>query len=267
LVEPGIKTRHSSPTSIMKGKINNRIDPRLCFPGFDDETGMADTVELTKIDDSDAAISQGSNDPMTDSILFSDSTSSDIEKGKNQVESSDNKQAPRTSEDSPEELVRSDNQAITLVRSLVLLVLLAAAGATVSFVYTYASRSEMKSFKSEYDAVANTLKTSLYLDLQLNLWMAKTVASIVLTATEATGMPVTNLTISDKRWEEMTQEARLIGDAAVASWIPFYTTTTRGSCMRRTCVILLKMRSLTKIQTATFATRIRILFSRTSKLK
>jgi hypothetical protein len=221
LVEPGIKTRHSSPTRIMKGKINNRIDPRLCFPGFDDETWMADTVELTKIDDSDAAISQGSNDPMTDSILFSDSTSSDIEKGKNQVESSDNKQAPRTSEDSPEELVRSDNQAITLVRSLVLLVLLAAAGATVSFVYTYASRSEMKSFKSEYDAVANTLKTSLYLDLQLNLWMAKTVASIVSTATEATGMPVTNLTISDKRWEEMTQEARLIGDAAVASWIPF----------------------------------------------
>jgi hypothetical protein len=130
------------------------------------------------------------------------------------------RQAPSNA-DSPEAIVHSDNQVIRLVRSLVVLFLLLAASATVTFVYRFSLKKEEKTFGSEYEAISLTVVNSLFLALRLNFWIARTIASSVGLAIEVADLPVTNLTISDPRWEEITQESRFMGSAQLASWIPF----------------------------------------------
>jgi hypothetical protein len=133
-------------------------------------------------------------------------------------------------DDSPEAIVRVENRVITWVRCLVLVVLVLAASATVTFVYVYTHNSEIDTFISEYEAVASTMTKSLLLDLQLSFWLARTLASTVTLAMEATGQPATNMTISPHRWEAITQHALYGTYVEIASWIPFlYTDNDRQS--------------------------------------
>jgi hypothetical protein len=83
------------------------------------------------------------------------------------------------------------------------------------------TQNEKDTFLSEYDGVASSLVSSLFLDLRLNFWMARLLASTITLTMEATGQPATNLTISAPRWDAITQEARIVGSASIVSWIPF----------------------------------------------
>jgi hypothetical protein len=96
-----------------------------------------------------------------------------------------------------------------------------AASATITFVYIYTHNSESDTFASEYDAVASTLAKSLLLDIQLNFWLARTLASTVTLALETTGRSETNMTISAPRWVAITQQAFFVAEVGMASWIPF----------------------------------------------
>jgi hypothetical protein len=131
------------------------------------------------------------------------------------------KKTKKIVDDSPEAEVQIENKAIAWVRLLALLVLLLAASITVAFVYIYTSKSEHDKFVSEYDAVATLMVKSLLLDMRLSFFTARTLASAVTLALETTGKPVTNLTISSSRWNGLAQEALVVTDAAMASWIPF----------------------------------------------
>jgi Adenylate and Guanylate cyclase catalytic domain len=124
-------------------------------------------------------------------------------------------------DDSPEVIVRRENQVIRLLRIVTGMFLLLAAAATVTFIYLYLSQNQMDRFRSEYNALASTLVSSLHLDLRLNFWTAHTISKAVSLAIAMGNQPVTNFTIPDNLWDGVTQVARWSGEGVVASWIPF----------------------------------------------
>jgi hypothetical protein len=129
---------------------------------------------------------------------------------------------PSEQDDSPEAIVRRENQVIRLLRVLTALFLLLAAAATVTFIYLYMSRNQKERFQSEYAALSSTLIASLHLDLRYNFWMAHTVSMAVsLAMAMGDSQSVTNFTMPNTLWSGVTQEARWAGDNIIVSWIPF----------------------------------------------
>jgi Adenylate and Guanylate cyclase catalytic domain len=124
-------------------------------------------------------------------------------------------------DDSPEAIVRRENQVIKLLRGLTVTFLLLAAGATVTFIYFYMSRTQKDRFESEYNALASTLISSLHLDMRLHFWMAHTISKATTLAMVMGDKSATNFTIPTSLWDGVTQEARWTGDHLLVSWIPF----------------------------------------------
>jgi Adenylate and Guanylate cyclase catalytic domain len=130
-------------------------------------------------------------------------------------------QSSNEQSDAPEAIIRRENQVIRLLRVLTALFLLLAAAATVTFIYLYLSRNQMDRFQSEYTALSSTLASSLFLDMRLNFWIARTLSKTVSLAMVMSNQPVTNFTIPASLWDGVTEEARWVGDHIVVSWIPF----------------------------------------------
>jgi Adenylate and Guanylate cyclase catalytic domain len=136
-------------------------------------------------------------------------------------EANDPNQSHNEQSDAPEAIIRRENQVIRLLRILTALFLLLAAAATVTFIYLYLSRNQMDRFQSEYTALSSTLASSLFLDMRLNFWIARTLSKTVSLAMVMSNQPVTNFTIPASLWDGVTEEARWVGDHIVVSWIPF----------------------------------------------
>jgi hypothetical protein len=123
--------------------------------------------------------------------------------------------------DSPEAIIKRDNKAVGLLRHAFALLLVVSAIATVVFVYRHMSRNEKAQFTSEYESLASTLVSSLFLDLRLNFWIAHTLSKSVTLAMLSKGESATNFTLPPRLWESVTQEARFVSEVLVVSWIPF----------------------------------------------
>jgi hypothetical protein len=119
--------------------------------------------------------------------------------------------------DAPEEIVRRENQIITMFRIASILFLLFAAAATVTVVYMYMARSQMNRFNSEYTALASTVISSLFLDMRRNFWISHSVAQSVTLAMEKSNQSVTNFSIPHDIWDDVTEEARWVAEHLVVS--------------------------------------------------
>jgi Adenylate and Guanylate cyclase catalytic domain len=153
----------------------------------------------------------------------SEEESEEVNSSSHDTESQDSLETHRydRAADSPEEMIRNDNQAVGCLRSFFFVLLALAAAATVMFVYQYMSGKEKVQFESEYEALASTLLSSLFLDIRLNFWIAHTLSKSVTLAMLMKEEPVTNFTIPPRLWESVTQEARFVSEVLVVSWIPF----------------------------------------------
>jgi Adenylate and Guanylate cyclase catalytic domain len=125
------------------------------------------------------------------------------------------------SADAPDEIIRRDNQTVMLLRVVFTMLLVFAAGATSMAVHRHISNAEKLEFASEYESLSSTLLSSLFLDMRNNFWIAHTISKSVTLAMKMTELPPTNFTIPFDLWASVTQEARIVSEALVVSWIPF----------------------------------------------
>jgi hypothetical protein len=123
--------------------------------------------------------------------------------------------------DAPENLVRQENRAVTVVRVVVFLVLLGAAVVASTFIYIFTKKSEQDAFESDFSGMANSIVSSLSGDsISLKFWMARTLAQTVSLAMATTGTNKLNLTLPNDKWDSITQEIRFVGNAALSAWSP-----------------------------------------------
>lgn len=123
--------------------------------------------------------------------------------------------------DSPEQIIKRENRVIFLIRIVVVLVLISAAVSTAAIVYTVTSQAEQSSFETEFDAVASKIVDSLVADTALKFWMARTLANSISLALELTGLPISQLSIPQSKWERATQEIKFVARSHLVSWSPF----------------------------------------------
>jgi Adenylate and Guanylate cyclase catalytic domain len=147
----------------------------------------------------------------------SQSSSSNDDSSRDEIETQDND----TAADSPEEIIRTDNHTVRLLRTILPILLVIAAVSTVTSVYRYMSRKENDQFLSEYESLSSMLLSSLLSDMRQNFWIAHTLSKSATLAMLMKNNPVTNFTIPPRLWDSVTKEARVVSESLVVSWIPF----------------------------------------------
>jgi Adenylate and Guanylate cyclase catalytic domain len=159
---------------------------------------------------------------MNDDFLYKgDGSDSDDVSSRHTEDHKPEGESSKQEEDSPEAIVKRETMVITLFRCLLIAVLVLAAVATVTSVYLYTSNSEKNKFKSEYEILAATLLSRLFLDMRGNYWIAHTISRSVSLSMAMADKPPTNFTMPRPVWEGVTEEARWISNGVSVSWIPF----------------------------------------------
>jgi class 3 adenylate cyclase len=119
---------------------------------------------------------------------------------------------------SPEALIRRENRAITVLKIVCIVVLLAGAGAAAGFIFIFTSGSQKKMFKSDFSLISQSMVDSLLDDLGFYFRSAQSISdslSIVMKASNASHI---DFSISLPDYRLMTAEAAKVGH--FVTWSP-----------------------------------------------
>jgi len=123
---------------------------------------------------------------------------------------------------SPEELVRRETRAVSVIRMAVFGMLVTAAVATCWFLHRYTSHAEVEAYETAYEGISTRIVESFVSDTNLKMWMGKTMAAGVEFALRNDN--VTKLTLDQKKFEALTQEARYRAYISLVAWSPWLET-------------------------------------------
>ena len=122
--------------------------------------------------------------------------------------------------DSPQEIIQRENQAVSVVRKLLMTLLFLAAFGVAALVFHYDRSVERDRMRSEYDAIAGFLRDAL-LDGIVDYFAAGQAAANVITllllSYDATP---TNLVVPRDEWKKLTQGFQGDIEASVVAWSP-----------------------------------------------
>lgn len=123
------------------------------------------------------------------------------------------------SSDSPQELIRKEDNAVAFLRVLTIAFLSVAAGVTGGMVYRFSSKAEAEAFDRRFEEVSSKIVEALLEETAKKFWYARTTAASIAAVMSVTGDKPWTMTIP--MWEEITEEARFVSDANVVAWSPF----------------------------------------------
>ena len=122
--------------------------------------------------------------------------------------------------DTPEVLVRRENQAVRITGIVVLVVLLAAASLTSFLTYRFTRDAETASFRDSFADIGNKITEGMLSETLLKFWTARTVASVITLQMDSMGTDKMNVTVKQENFDTVCQEALYKGGASSVSWTP-----------------------------------------------
>jgi len=129
---------------------------------------------------------------------------------------------PDEPESSPENLVRKESIAVSVIRLVGFAMLTGAAFCACWFIYHYTSKAEHDAYETAYAGISKRIVDSFISDTSLKMWMAKTLAtSVELNLLERNA---TQLLIDPMRFGVLTEEARLQAAVFLVAWSPWIST-------------------------------------------
>jgi class 3 adenylate cyclase len=119
----------------------------------------------------------------------------------------------------PEELVQREDRALIFVKVIFLLVLVAAAGVTAGFIFSYTRDSQKRNFRSDFSLISQSIAESLVDDVAFYFESGQSVATALTVLMQAYNSTQTTFSIPASLYRSMTNS--IITTAVFVTWNPF----------------------------------------------
>lgn len=151
-------------------------------------------------------------------------------------ESMATKPAAANDNDEHQELIRQETKTFRIVRSIILVLILCAAAASIACTYMYTSSAEQNAFETTFDDTASKILEAFLFDTRIKINMARTTATTLEVLIDSSDMDYWNFSTSV--FDEISIAERDVSFATMVSWAPFLRTTNERSSFENAAILI-----------------------------